>query len=118
CANLLWTTAYDTWYAMVDRDDDIRMGSKSTAILFGDMDLVALGVLYTGFIWAMVLLGRGTNLGVNFYLSLGVACGFIAYQFYRGKTRRREDCFVAFLNNQWVGLSIFAGIALDLLAST
>ena len=118
CANLLWTTAYDTWYAMVDRDDDIRMGSKSTAILFGDMDLVALGVLYTGFIWAMALLGRGTRLGINFYISLAVACGFIAYQFFRGKTRKREDCFVAFLNNQWVGLSIFAGIALDLLIGT
>lgn len=115
CANLLWTTAYDTWYAMVDRDDDIRMGSKSTAILFGDLDLVALGVLYAGFIWAMILLGRGTGLGINFYISLATACGFIAYQFYRGRTRKREDCFVAFLNNQWVGLSIFAGIALDLL---
>lgn len=115
CANLLWTTAYDTWYAMVDRDDDIRMGAKSTAILFGDADLIALGILYTGFIWAMILLGRGTNLGVNFYISLVVACGFIAYQFYRGKSRKREDCFAAFLNNQWVGLSIFAGIALDLI---
>ena len=115
CANLLWTTGYDTWYAMVDRDDDIRMGSKSTAILFGDADLIALGILYGGFIWAMVLLGRGTRLDINFYISLAVACGFIAYQFYRGKTRQREDCFAAFLNNQWVGLSIFAGIALDLI---
>lgn len=115
CANLLWTTAYDTWYAMVDRDDDIRMGAKSTAILFGDMDLVALGVLYAGFIWAMVLLARGSGLGINFYIGLVAACGFIAYQFYRGKSRRREDCFAAFLNNQWVGLTLFAGIALDLL---
>jgi 4-hydroxybenzoate polyprenyltransferase len=63
----------------------------------------------------MVLLGRGTRLDINFYISLAVACGFIAYQFYRGKTRQREDCFAAFLNNQWVGLSIFAGIALDLI---
>ena len=65
----------------------------------------------------MILLGRSTNLGVNFYISLVVACGFIAYQFYRGKTRKREDCFAAFLNNQWVGLSIFAGIALDLIGN-
>jgi len=115
CANLLWTTGYDTWYAMVDRDDDIRMGSKSTAILFGDADLIALSILYGGFIWAMVLLGRSTSLGVNFYISLVVACGFIAYQFYRGKSRKREDCFAAFLNNQWIGLAIFAGIALDLI---
>ena len=91
------------------------MGAKSTAILFGDMDLVALGVLYAGFIWAMILLGRGTDLGINFYLGIVIACGFIAYQFFRGKSRKREDCFAAFLNNQWVGLSIFTGIALDLL---
>ncbi len=118
CANLLWTTGYDTWYAMVDRDDDIRIGAKSTAILFGDADLIALGILYTGFISAMILLGRSMNLGINFYISLVIACGFIAYQFSRGKTRKREDCFAAFLNNQWVGLSIFAGIALDLLIRT
>lgn len=118
CANLLWTTAYDTWYAMVDRDDDIRMGAKSTAILFGDADLIALGILYGAFILAMVLLGNGSNLGINFYLGLTAACGFIVYQFVRGKSRKRDDCFAAFLNNQWVGLSIFAGIALDLLLAT
>ena len=117
CANLLWTTGYDTWYAMVDRDDDIRVGAKSTAILFGDADLMALGILYTGFIGAMVLLGRGSNLGINFYISLVVACGFIGWQFFRGKSRNREDCFAAFLNNQWVGLSIFAGITLDLIGN-
>lgn len=118
CANLLWTTAYDTWYAMVDRDDDIRMGAKSTAILFGDADLIALGILYGAFILAMVLLGNGMDLGINFYLGLIAACGFIGYQFIRGKSRKREDCFAAFLNNQWVGLSIFTGIALDLLLAT
>ena len=117
CANLLWTTGYDTWYAMVDRDDDIGIGAKSTAILFGDADLIALGVLYTGFICAMILLGRSTNLGINFYISLVIACGFIGWQFFRGKSRKREDCFAAFLNNQWVGLSIFAGIALDLIGN-
>jgi len=62
-------------------------------------------------------LGRGTKLGVNFYISRIVACGFIGYQFYRGKSRKREDCFAAFLNNQWIGLSIFAGIALDLIGA-
>lgn len=118
CANLLWTTAYDTWYAMVDRDDDIRMGAKSTAILFGDTDLIALGILYAGFIWAMILLGRATDLGLNYFISLAVACGFIAYQFVLGHTRRRENYFSAFLNNQWVGLVIFAGIALDLVVKT
>jgi 4-hydroxybenzoate polyprenyltransferase len=117
-ANLLWTTAYDTWYAMVDRDDDIRAGAKSTAILFGDADLIAQSVLYLGFLLAMVLLGRKAELGINYFLSLLVAAGFIAWQFSRAKTRGREDCFAAFLNNQWVGCIIFIGIALDFLLKT
>jgi 4-hydroxybenzoate polyprenyltransferase len=113
-ANLLWTTAYDTWYAMVDREDDIRMGAKSTAILFGDADLVALAVMYVGFFVAMVLLGRQVGLGVNYFVSLAVAAGFVAWQFVVGRTRAPADCFRAFLANQWVGAIVFAGIALDL----
>ncbi len=112
--NLLWTTGYDTWYAMVDRDDDLRMGAKSTAILFGDADLVALGVLYAGFVVAMVLLGRQAGLGVNYLAGLGVAAGFIVWQFVVGRTRAPADCFRAFLANNWVGLAVFVGIALDL----
>src|SRR5688572_16234181 len=69
-ANLLWTTGYDTWYAMVDREDDKRMGAKSTAILFGDADLVALGVLYVGFLVAMALVGRQAGLGLNYTVAL------------------------------------------------
>jgi 4-hydroxybenzoate polyprenyltransferase len=118
CANLLWTTAYDTWYAMVDRDDDIRAGAKSTAILFGDADLIAQAVLYLGFLTAMILLGRKAELGINYYLSLVVAACFIAWQFHRAKTRVGDDCFAAFLNNQWVGCIIFIGIALDFLLKT
>jgi 4-hydroxybenzoate polyprenyltransferase len=113
-ANLLWTTGYDTWYAMVDREDDKRMGAKSTAILFGDADLVALGVLYAGFLVAMALVGRQAGLGVNFAVALAVAAGFIAWQFWIGRTRSPADCFRAFLANQWVGAVVFAGIALDL----
>ncbi|MGH8029546.1 MAG: UbiA family prenyltransferase, partial [Arenimonas sp.] len=112
--NLLWTTGYDTWYAMVDRDDDLRMGAKSTAILFGDADLIALGVLYAGFFVAMVLLGKQAGLGVNYLAGLGVAAGFVAWQFAVGRTRTPADCFRAFLANNWVGLSVFLGIALDL----
>jgi 4-hydroxybenzoate polyprenyltransferase len=112
--NLLWTTGYDTWYAMVDRADDIRMGAKSTAILFGDADLVAQGVLYAGFLVAMALLGRQAGLGVNYYVGLAVAAAFIGWQFAVGRTRQPADCFRAFLANQWVGLVVFAGIALDL----
>jgi 4-hydroxybenzoate polyprenyltransferase len=112
--NLLWTTAYDTWYAMVDRDDDLRMGAKSTAILFGDADLFALGVLYVGFLVTMALLGRQAHLGFNYAISLLVAAGFIVWQFVSARDRSRDRCFAAFLNNQWVGLSVFAGIALDM----
>jgi 4-hydroxybenzoate polyprenyltransferase len=112
--NLLWTTGYDTWYAMVDRADDLRMGAKSTAILFGDADLVALGVLYVGFFVAMALLGRQAGLGVNYFAGLGVAAGFIAWQFAVGRTRAPADCFRAFLANNWVGLAVFVGIVLDL----
>ena len=112
--NLLWTTGYDTWYAMVDRDDDLRAGAKSTAILFGDADLVALGILYGGFLITMVLLGQRAELGVNYLAGLGVAAGFIVWQFVVGRDRRPENCFKAFLANQWVGLAVFIGIALEL----
>ena len=112
--NLLWTTGYDTWYAMVDREDDLRVGAKSTAILFGDADLIALGVLYGGFLVTMFLLGQRAGLGVNYLAGLAVAAGFIGWQFAIGRDRRPENCFRAFLANQWVGLAIFVGIALEL----
>ena len=112
--NLLWTTGYDTWYAMVDREDDLRAGAKSTAILFGDADLIAQGVLYGGFLVAMFLLGRQAALGVNYYVALIVAAGFIVWQFATARDRQPAHCFAAFLANQWVGLVVFLGIALDL----
>jgi 4-hydroxybenzoate polyprenyltransferase len=114
-ANLLWTTGYDTWYAMVDRDDDLRAGAKSTAILFGDADLVALGLLYSSFLVAMWLLGQRAGLGINYFAGLVVAAGFVVGQFVVGRSRAPGDCFRAFLANQWVGLVIFLGLALDLL---
>ncbi len=112
--NLLWTTGYDTWYAMVDRDDDLRAGAKSTAILFGELDLLALGVLYAGFLVTMLLLGVQAGLGFTFLVALAVAAGFIGWQFAIARDRRPENCFRAFLANQWVGLVLFLGIALDL----
>jgi 4-hydroxybenzoate polyprenyltransferase len=112
--NLLWTTAYDTWYAMVDREDDLRAGAKSTAILFGDMDLVAQAVLYGGFLVTMLLLAGRGGLGFVYLVSLGVAAGFIAWQFALARDRQPAHCFRAFLGNQWVGLVVFLGIALDL----
>ena len=113
CGNILWTTAYDTWYAMVDRDDDLKVGSKSTAILFGDMDLVAQGVLYVLAFAAFALVGHRAGLGLYWWLGLGVAALLVVYEFAIARTRARAACFKAFLHNHWVGAAIFAGLALD-----
>jgi 4-hydroxybenzoate polyprenyltransferase len=112
CANLLWATAYDTWYAMVDRDDDLRAGAKSTAILFGDLDLIAQGILYALFLSALWMLGRQAQLGVYYWIALGMAALLVAYQFSMARHREREACFRAFLHNNWVGAVVFAGIAI------
>lgn len=112
-ANIFWATAYDTWYAMVDRDDDIRAGARSTAILFGELDLVAQGVLYALFLAALVLVGRQAGLGVPYWAALGVAVLLIAYEFLLARYRDRDACFRAFRHNHWVGAAIFAGIAID-----
>ncbi|MFT4256205.1 MAG: 4-hydroxybenzoate octaprenyltransferase [Pseudoxanthomonas sp.] len=114
-ANILWATAYDTWYAMVDRDDDIRAGSKSTAILFGDLDLVAQGILYALTFGALALVGRQAGLGIWYWAGLGVAALLVVYEFAIARQRERTACFKAFLHNNWVGMAVFAGIALDCL---
>ena len=113
-ANIFWTTAYDTWYAMVDREDDLRAGSKSTAILFGDLDLFALGVLYALFFFGLWLIGRRAELDLAYWAGCGVAALFVAYQFAIGRTRDRAACFRAFLNNHWVGMAVFVGLAVAL----
>ncbi|MDO5506281.1 MAG: 4-hydroxybenzoate octaprenyltransferase [Pseudoxanthomonas suwonensis] len=111
-ANIFWTTAYDTWYAMVDRDDDIRMGAKSTAILFGELDLLAIGVLYGGMFAALGLAGRNAGWGWPYWVALAVAGLLVAWQFVIARGRGREECFRAFRLSHWVGLVMFAGIAL------
>ena len=113
-ANICWTVAYDTQYAMVDRDDDLKMGSHSTAILFGDLDLVIQGVLYALFLAAMTLVGVRAELGVYYFVSVGVASGLVAYEFWLCRNRERDPCFKAFLHNNWVGAALFVGIALAL----
>lgn len=112
-ATIFWATAYDTWYAMVDRDDDIRMGSKSTAILFGEMDLVAIAVLFAGMFTALVFAGLRAQWGLGYWLGLGVALFWVLVQFVIARGRGREECFRAFRINHWVGMAVFAGIALD-----
>lgn len=113
-ANIFWSTAYDTWYAMVDRDDDLKVGSKSTAILFGELDLAAQGVLYTLALGALALVGRHMGLGAPYWAGLGVAVLLVAWEFRIARHRERDACFRAFLHNHWVGMVVFAGIAADL----
>lgn len=113
-ANVLWATAYDTLYAMVDRDDDLKAGAKSTAILFGDMDLVAVGMLHGTFLVAMLFAGQRLELGWWYTGALIAAALLCAYQLWRARKRDRDGCFAAFQNNIWVGLVLFLGLAIAL----
>jgi len=113
-ANLLWTTAYDTWYAMVDREDDLKAGAKSLAIFLGDMDFIALAVLMAGFLLSLVLLGRQYRFDLPYFVCLALAGLVILWQFNITRLRHREDCFRAFKSNQWVGLLVFLGFVVAL----
>lgn len=116
--NLVWTVAYDTEYAMVDRDDDLRLGLKSSAILFADMDKFIIGCLQALFLFIMVLAGRLAGVGSVYYAGLAAAAAFLIYQQYLIRHRERDGCFAAFLNNHWVGLCIFVGILANYLLNT
>jgi 4-hydroxybenzoate polyprenyltransferase len=111
-ANLLWTVAYDTQYAMVDREDDLKVGIKSTAILFGEMDRSMVALLQVLALTALLLVGQRFELGPIFYLSLLVAAGLFVYQYTLIQKREPAACFTAFLNNNYVGMAVFTGIAL------
>lgn len=112
-ATVLWATAYDTMYAMADREDDLKIGVKSTAILFGDADKLIIGLLQALLILDLILIGRHSQLGLYYYLGLCIASGFAIYQQYLLKDRIPNKCFKAFLNNNWFGASVFFGIFVD-----
>ncbi|MEP7098360.1 MAG: 4-hydroxybenzoate octaprenyltransferase, partial [Dokdonella sp.] len=112
--NVLFSTIYDTEYAMVDREDDIRVGAKSTAILFGDADRVAIGVLMVTFVFAMLLAGTRAALHWPYFVGAVVATGLLAYQQWLIRDRSREHCFTAFRTNNWVGLALWVGLVLAL----
>ncbi len=112
-ANLLWTTGYDTMYGMCDREDDLKIGVKSTAILFGDHDRLWVGILQLGTLLMLSIVGQLNELGIWFWLSLLVATGFFIYQQYLIRNRDRWLSLRAFLNNNWVGMTLFFGIGLD-----
>lgn len=111
-AKILWTVAYDTMYAMVDRDDDLKIGVKSTAILFGDLDKIIIGALQLLTLIIFLLVGQQLNFGWSFYLGVAIAAILFIYQQFLIKDREREPCFKAFLNNHYAGLAVFAGIFL------
>ena len=111
--NVFWAIAYDTEYAMVDRDDDIRIGVKSSAILLGRHDVAAVMACHAAFLGIMATVGAWMRLGVFYYVGLILAAGFVLHQYQLIRDRDQQKCFAAFLNNNWVGAAIFAGIALD-----
>lgn len=112
-ANLLWTVAYDTFYAMVDRKDDLKVGVKSTAILFGQNDLLITGILQILVLAALTLVGVQFELNWPYYIGIAAGAVLFAYQQHLIHRRQRSQCFKAFLNNNWFGLFIFMGIALS-----
>ena len=101
---------------MVDREDDLRVGIKSTAILFGRQDRVAIAIMQLGCLLCLYLAGRAFALGTWFYLSLALAAALFAYHQLLIRRREPADCFKAFLHNNWVGMVLFAGIVADFLA--
>ena len=110
-ANVLWATVYDTMYAMVDREDDLRIGVKSTAILFGAADRLLIGLLQVLLMACLAWVGMWAGLGAMYYAGLAAAAAFALYQQYLIRARQPERCFQAFLNNNWFGATVFAGIA-------
>lgn len=109
--NVLWTVAYDTEYAMVDRNDDLQIGVKSTAILFGQYDRLIIGLLQLSVVVMLLTLGQCLQFTLPFYLGVLVAIGLFVYQQRLIYSRDRQACFAAFLNNNYVGMAIALGIA-------
>jgi len=113
-ANMFWAIAYDTEYAMVDRNDDLKVGIKTSAITFGKYDVLAVMSCYAAMLAILAGVGVNFKFGALYYLGLLVAACIMGYHYTLIKTHERDKCFKAFLHNNWVGAAIFAGMALDL----
>ncbi len=111
--NLFWVVAYDTEYAMVDRDDDRKLGLKTSAITFGRFDVAAVATCYAIYLAGMAYLGNVRGLGFWYYAGLGIAALLAVYHVWLIRSRDREHCFRAFLSNHWLGMAVFAGTAAD-----
>jgi 4-hydroxybenzoate polyprenyltransferase len=114
-ANVFWAIAYDTEYAMVDRDDDIHLGIHSSALLFGSFDVAAVMTCYVITLILLALAGVMAGLGWLYFIGLLVAAGIAVHHYTLIRDRQREDCFKAFLHNNWFGAAVFVGVAVDYL---
>lgn len=114
-ANVCWSLAYDTEYAMVDRDDDIHIGIRSSALFFGKFDVAAIMFFYLTMLELLAWVGKQAGLGWPFYLGLGVAAAIAFYHYTLIRDRQRAGCFKAFLHNNWLGAAVFAGLVLNYL---
>jgi 4-hydroxybenzoate polyprenyltransferase len=112
-AALIWAVIYDTFYAMVDRSDDLRLGVRSTAILFGDADLFVIGGLQVLMLLALILIGQMADLGGWYLASVAVAALLMAYHQWLARDRHPDGCFKAFQHNHYIGMAVFIGIVLD-----
>jgi len=114
-ANILWAVIYDTIYAMVDREDDLKIGIKSTAILFDDADKMIIGILQLMLLSVLIIIGIQIDAELIYYYALIIATALMLYHQYLIKDRTPDSCFSAFLHNNWLGMTIFAGIFLNYL---
>ncbi len=110
---IVWATAYDTMYAMVDRRDDVKIGIKSTAILFGELDKVIIGILQVIVLAGLFMVGLQAKMGALYYMGLTVAAGMAGYEQWLIREREPDACFKAFLHNNWLGMVVFIGVVLD-----
>ncbi len=115
-ANIFWAIAYDTEYAMVDRDDDAHLGIHSSALFFGKYDVIAVMSCYAGTLFLLAYAGKILQMGIAYYVALLIASGIALYHYTLIRHRQREACFKAFLHNNWLGAVVFLGIVLDFLA--
>lgn len=114
-ANVFWAIAYDTEYAMVDRDDDLKIGIKSSAITFGRYDVVIVMFCYAITLLILAISGKWLVMGIAFYLGLIGAAIVATYHYYLIRAREKSNCFKAFLHNNWFGFAVFAGISVEYL---
>ncbi len=112
-ANIFWTVAYDTEYAMVDREDDLKIGIKTTAILFGKHDVAMVMFCYLAMLVILTAIGKILGFGWPYFLGLVFASGIALFHYTLIRRRNRDQCFKAFLHNNWLGFTVFAGVMFD-----